>query len=86
MLFGGVFTLIGRVRISLFALPANRIVEGYALLLVSWFSPSVMRTLPETKNSRWTTSSLLALFLPRVLGLIFSTAGAWRVFGNRNTE
>jgi len=78
-LLGSLIAFVGGVRISLFARPWNLIAGGSALLLVSWFAPAVLQLLPGLQDFAWTSTSLLVLFLLRILGIIFSTTGALRL-------
>jgi hypothetical protein len=78
-LLGSLIAFVGGVRISLFARPRNLVAGGTALLLGSWFAPAVMHLLPGLQDFVWTKTSLLLLFLLRILGIILSTTGAMRL-------
>jgi hypothetical protein len=85
-LLGSLIAFVGGVRISLFGRPWTLVAGGCALLLGSWFAPAVMHVLPGLRNFVWTKTSLLVLFLLRILGIILSTTGALRLLTARKVS
>jgi hypothetical protein len=85
-LLGGLLTFVAGIRVSLFARPWNLVLGGVALVLTSWFAPAVVSAIPQLRDLAWTGSTLLALLLFRILGLIFSTTGALRLLRKQPTE
>jgi hypothetical protein len=85
-LLGGLLTFVAGIRVSLFARPWSLVIGGTFLLLTSWFAPILASAVPVLKDFAWTGSTLLALLLLRILGLIFSTTGALRLLRREPTQ
>lgn len=82
-LLGAILSFVGAIRLSLFVRAWPLVIGGSALLLASWLIPDGMETLKLLPGFAWTRPALLALYMLRILAIIFSTTGALRLLAVR---